>query len=466
MDGQSITKDDFKERYHHRELAARRGRAADPDGGPRRPPDRGAGQRSRIRSSSSSQSARRRSPSSGSSTPSSRRSWRPRRASAATPADIDARLIDEATTPESRHAWVIEVKPETDPGAVAPTDAQKAAARAKADAALKDLQGGKAWEDVAKTVSTDASTAPQAGDLGWITADDSQTDEAFLKALFAAAANTPTAVIEGTDGIFRIGRVDRDRRRRRSTTPTRPSSRTTRSTWPSTGPSWPATSSTRSSRTRSSPTSPGPARSATCREIYIGEAAPDRGADAIKVRHILYSPNGRPVGASTRRGRRTRRGRPRTTKAVATYDAAQGGPEPVRLDRPRGERREPGPGRDRQRRQAAVLRQRAARRRGVRRRRSWPPASSRASSSSRSSPPSAGTSSRSCTGPPDVDRLTALKAQADGGRRLRDAGPRQLGGRRRPARAATSAGSPRASSTTRLTDGDLRDAGRQDVATS
>ena len=92
-------------------------------------------------------------------------------------------------------------------GAVEPDGSPVAAAKAKADAALKDLQGGKAWDDVAKTVSTDASTAPQAGDLGWIQADDSQADPAFLAALFAAAANAPTAVIEGEDGIFRIGRV-------------------------------------------------------------------------------------------------------------------------------------------------------------------------------------------------------------------------------------------------------------------
>ena len=67
---------------------------------------------------------------------------------------------------------MIEVAPVTDAGAVEPTAAQKAAAKAKAEAALKDIQGGKAWEDVAKTVSTDTATAPQAGDLGWLAADD------------------------------------------------------------------------------------------------------------------------------------------------------------------------------------------------------------------------------------------------------------------------------------------------------
>jgi parvulin-like peptidyl-prolyl isomerase len=122
-------------------------------------------------------------------------------------ADIDARLIDEATTPESRHAWQIEVKPVVDSGAAAPTSEQVAAARTTIEKALADIKAGKSWDDIAKVVSTDSATAPQAGDLGWLTKDDQQTDEAFLRALFAAAANTPTDVLEGEDGTFRIGRV-------------------------------------------------------------------------------------------------------------------------------------------------------------------------------------------------------------------------------------------------------------------
>ena len=122
-------------------------------------------------------------------------------------AEIDARLLKEATTPEVRHAWLIEVAPELTSGAVEPTPAQTAAAKTKADAALRDLQGGKSWEDVARTVSTDTSTAAQAGDLGWLQADDSRADEAYLGAIFKAALNEPTAVIPGADGILRIGRV-------------------------------------------------------------------------------------------------------------------------------------------------------------------------------------------------------------------------------------------------------------------
>jgi hypothetical protein len=79
--------------------------------------------------------------------------------------DIDQRLIDEATRKEQRHVWVIEVKPEVAVGASEPTDAQVAAAKAKAEAAAADLESGKAWEDVAKAVST-ASSSAQGGDLG------------------------------------------------------------------------------------------------------------------------------------------------------------------------------------------------------------------------------------------------------------------------------------------------------------
>ena len=121
--------------------------------------------------------------------------------------DVDAKLTEEATDPESRHAWQIEVKPQSDPGSSGPTTEQKAAARSTIERALSDIKGGKAWEDVARTVSTDSATAPQAGDLGWATKDDTQTDEPFLTAIFAAAINTPTDVVEGEDGIFRIGRV-------------------------------------------------------------------------------------------------------------------------------------------------------------------------------------------------------------------------------------------------------------------
>jgi parvulin-like peptidyl-prolyl isomerase len=122
-----------------------------------------------------------------------------------TPADIDAQLTKEATLPEQRHAWIIEVEPKTDVDKDEPTAAQVAEAREKAVKALADLVAGKAWEDVAKASSTD-STAPIGGDLGWMS-KESSLDQRYLDAIFALAPNGRTGVIEGEDGIFRIGRV-------------------------------------------------------------------------------------------------------------------------------------------------------------------------------------------------------------------------------------------------------------------
>ena len=216
----------------------------------------------------------------------------------ATPQDIDARLAYEATTPESRHLWVIEVAPVTDLGAIGPSAAQKSAAKTKAEAALKDISDGKSWEDVARTVSTDASTGPQAGDLGWLQANDSRPDEAWLKAVFAAPVNTPTAIVEGSDGVYRIGRA----------TEIAPSS---------VDPAYQTKFENKGidlakyrtvlqgdviheklqAKIVGDVTSPGPQRRVS--EIYIGQAAADLGTDAIKVRHILFAPKGDPENAST-----------------------------------------------------------------------------------------------------------------------------------------------------------------------
>jgi parvulin-like peptidyl-prolyl isomerase len=215
----------------------------------------------------------------------------------ATPQDVDAQLTVEATNPESRHVWMIELKPATDPGAVAPTDAQKAAAKAKAETALKDIQGGKSWEDVAKTVSTDASSAPQSGDLGWLNATDTSVDEPFLKATFAVAANTPTAIVEGTDGTFRIGRV------------TEIAASSVDSAYQAkivnqgidlghyrAAVEADVIHKKLQDKIVASVTAGGLQRRVS--EIYIRKADSALGNDAVKVRHILYSPNGDAQNAS------------------------------------------------------------------------------------------------------------------------------------------------------------------------
>ena len=122
-----------------------------------------------------------------------------------TGADIDAQLKKEAMIEAQRHAWVIEVEPERDPGVREPTQAQIDAARAKAQQALADLKAGKPWEDVASAVSTSQYGGAN-GDLGFISQSVSY-DSVFLDAVFKAPLDTVTAVLEGADGTFRIGRA-------------------------------------------------------------------------------------------------------------------------------------------------------------------------------------------------------------------------------------------------------------------
>ena len=214
------------------------------------------------------------------------------------PSDVDAQLTTEATVPETRHVFIISVKPEVDSGSLEPTAAQSAAARAKADQALKDLQGGKSWEDVAKTVSTDAATAAQAGDQGWLTADDTQVDEATLKAAFAAAANTPTQVIQGEDGTFRIARASEivpasvDDQYQSKITNAKIDLNAYRAVVAAD-----VIHQKLSDKIVADVTKSQPMRKVS--EIIITPPGEDLAPDAIKVRHILYSPNGDAQNASS-----------------------------------------------------------------------------------------------------------------------------------------------------------------------
>ncbi len=212
--------------------------------------------------------------------------------------EIDARIIEDATTPEQRHVWAIEVKPVTELGAIEPTAAKKAESKVKAEAALADLNAGKAWEDVAMTVSTDTATAPQGGELGWLQADDSRADEAFLKAVFATPANEPTAIVLGEDGVFRIGRAT-------EITPEKVDTEY-QAKIVNDGVSLDlyrtvlaadVLHSKLQDKLVADMTGPGPQRRVS--EIYTSQAAPNLEPDAVKSRHILFSPNGDPSSAST-----------------------------------------------------------------------------------------------------------------------------------------------------------------------
>jgi parvulin-like peptidyl-prolyl isomerase len=212
-----------------------------------------------------------------------------------TPADVDARLKEEATTPELRHAWLIAVKPELAAGKSTPTPEAVAAAKTKADQALADLKAGKDWDTIAKSVSTDA-TKDKAGDLGFID-ENTQLDAAFGEKILSVAKDTPTDVVEGADGIFRIGRV---------TEIVAPVEDATLATQVTDGGinmddfraaiQRDVTRSKLSDAVLAQYLAPGPQRQVS--EIFLQFGASETGDGAIKVRHILYSPNDDPANAS------------------------------------------------------------------------------------------------------------------------------------------------------------------------
>lgn len=118
--------------------------------------------------------------------------------------EISAEMLESATTSEQRHTWMIEMEPVENPdtGEVGPDERREALGRAQR--ALARLKNGESWEDVARTAS-DSALAAQGGDLGWL-AEESGYDEAFMAAVFAAEINVQTDIVEGEDGVFRIGR--------------------------------------------------------------------------------------------------------------------------------------------------------------------------------------------------------------------------------------------------------------------
>jgi parvulin-like peptidyl-prolyl isomerase len=210
-------------------------------------------------------------------------------------ADVDARLAEEATTPELRHAWVIAVEPATPEGESAPDDTTKAAAKAAAAKALADLKAGKTFEEVAKSVSTDASKE-QGGDLGFID-DNAALDKPFVDALFAATEDAPTDVIEGADGIFRVGQVSE------IVAPVVDATLQAQVQGEGIKPEdFRAALRRDVTRTKLSDAvlaqylAPGPQRKVA--EIFMQASEDESAEGAIKVRHILYSPNGDPSAAA------------------------------------------------------------------------------------------------------------------------------------------------------------------------
>ena len=125
-----------------------------------------------------------------------------KRGAVASDAAVTAQLTKDATTVESRHVYQIAIVPDASAG----TDAGVSEAQAKANSLLADLKSGKTWEAVVKE-SGDATAAANNGDLLFINQGSSSPDTAFVNAIFALTAPGYTDVIKGSDGTFRIGRL-------------------------------------------------------------------------------------------------------------------------------------------------------------------------------------------------------------------------------------------------------------------
>ena len=214
---------------------------------------------------------------------------------AVTDADIDAQVTTEATTPETRHVWVIAVAPTLGTGETEASALEKAVARHTAELALADIKAGKDWKTVATAVSTDTSKG-QGGDLGFID-ENAQLDKPFVDALMAAAKDAPTGVVEGADGTFRVGKV------------TEIVASTVDPTYQQqvqdAGISvadmrvalrYSALNKKLGDSITNKLLAPGPQRKVA--EIWMQEGSSETGPSALKVRHILYSPNGDPANAS------------------------------------------------------------------------------------------------------------------------------------------------------------------------
>ncbi len=212
-----------------------------------------------------------------------------------TDAEIDAKFKKEATVETQRHAWVIEVQPERDPGVREPTAAQVVAAKAKADQALADLKAGKSWEDVASAVST-AEYGGANGDLGFLGASVTY-DAVYLDAIFKAPLNTITGVLEGEDGTFRIGRATEEGAAQEDVTfQTRLTDAKIKTADYRAVIKADVIRDKLEAKVIADLSLPSAQRHIA--EIYIADNGSAPSATAVKTRHVLYSPKNDPAGAA------------------------------------------------------------------------------------------------------------------------------------------------------------------------
>jgi parvulin-like peptidyl-prolyl isomerase len=128
---------------------------------------------------------------------------------AITDQQISAQIQTDATITEMRHVKVIAVPVKATPPSSTPTQADIDSAQAKAQGYLKEIQGGKAWDDVAKEAgSSNANTGGSVGDLGLTTTDNIGIEPDLANAVFGLKnLNDITPIIKGSDGVWRFATV-------------------------------------------------------------------------------------------------------------------------------------------------------------------------------------------------------------------------------------------------------------------
>ena len=281
-----------------RELAPRRGGGQGPDLGPRRPPDRGPGHlaavehrpAARVAPDDHARAAHRHQAPGEAGGPGGRhRDARGHRCPArlrgddpriAPPVGDRGRARDAISAPSARSA------------------AQKDAAKAKAEAALKDIAGrqelgGRRPDRLDRCVDRTAGRRPRLA-AGQRHATGRGLAQGRLRRR-ASTRRPPSS--RASDGVFRIGRA-------------------TEIVASSVDPAYQAKFENKGiqlaryrdvlqgdviheklqAKIVADVTGAGPQRRVS--QIYLGEAAPDLGEDAVKVRHILYAPNGDPENAA------------------------------------------------------------------------------------------------------------------------------------------------------------------------
>ncbi len=212
------------------------------------------------------------------------------------PSDIAASEQKAATQPELRHVFMIQVAPKLASGETSATAAEKAAAQAAADQALTQLKGGGDFAAIAKATSTDTATAPQGGDVGYIDTNSS-LDSALVSAIFAAQPNTLTDVITGSDGNYYIAKYTDTIAPQTDATF---ASQAQQSGISQSDLDWSfkytAANTKLNAWVVSQAMAAAPQRHVY--RIYMQYSASESGPSAIRVRHILFSPNHDPNNAS------------------------------------------------------------------------------------------------------------------------------------------------------------------------